>query len=68
MSYYKRQLKKLKSFNGVNISLVDLDNNKTHWMSLNLDSIKALENFLNKYKKVLKSEQKTSDENNNKGE
>lgn len=68
MNYYKKQLDKLKDFNQVNIALVDLDGNKTFWMGLNLESIKELEKFFKKYKKVLKSKEKTSEENNNEGE
>lgn len=65
-SYYKRQLKKLEELHMVNIQLVDFDGNKTHWLSLNLESIEELENFFKQYKKVLKSKQEMSDENNNK--
>lgn len=56
MKYYENQLKKLTNLTDVSIKLSDFDGNSTNNMSLNLESIQTLREFLNDIESKIKKD------------
>lgn len=56
MSYYKRQLERLRGKTELKIKLCDTENNQTNWLNLNRESIAELNRFFLGVKVALKQD------------